>query len=164
MYADKPKLMTWFGIPWAARPVALEADYTYQRGAQLVNSAHDPVSGVDEGSATIELLHWAGNGTLKYHTIAPDDAYGKTGSEAESPGITVTARAKQEHIAPTTGWQTLRMELATLDASKTPNYIHITFASSARGDKQIGADGSTLVIDNVRLLYYQPESGAIERD
>lgn len=162
IYASKPKLMTWFAIPWAARPIALEADYTYQPGAQLVNSNHDPVAGRDEGSATIELLHWAGSGEIKYHTIAPDDSYGHSGDEAESRGITVTARAKQEHLAPTEGWRKLQLQLATLDATKTPNYIHIAFASSTRGDKQIGADGSTLEVDNIRLIYYEPENGAIE--
>ncbi|MDR2358478.1 MAG: PCMD domain-containing protein [Prevotellaceae bacterium] len=164
MYASKPKLMTYFAIPWTARPVALEADYTYQPGAQLVNSNHDPVAGTDEGAATIELLHWTGSGEIKYHTIAPEDTYGHSGSEAESPGITVVARARQDHLAPTAGWQKLRLNLVTLDAAKTPNYIHITFASSTRGDKQIGADGSTLVLDNIRLVYYEPEEGSIERN
>ncbi|MDR1406013.1 MAG: PCMD domain-containing protein [Prevotellaceae bacterium] len=160
MYASKPKLMTWFGIPWQGRPIALEADYTYRPGARLVNSSHDPVDGTDEGSATVELLHWGGSGAIKYHSIAPDDAYGHAGNEAESPGITVTARAKNEHITATAGWRKLRLNLVTLDAAETPNYIHITFASSTRGDKQIGADGSTLILDNIRLIYYEPESGA----
>ena len=164
MYASKPKLMTYFAIPWTARPVALEADYTYQPGARLVNSNHDPVAGTDEGSATIELLHWTGNGEIKYHTIAPEDAYGHSGDEAESPGITVIARAKQEHLAATAGWQKLRLHLVTLDAAKTPNYLHITFASSTRGDKQIGANGSALALDNIRLIYYEPEEGSIERN
>ncbi|MDR0694599.1 MAG: PCMD domain-containing protein [Prevotellaceae bacterium] len=164
MYASKPKLMTYFAIPWTARPVALEADYTYQPGAQLVNSNHDPVAGTDEGAATIELLHWTGSGEIKYHTIAPEDTYGHSGNEAETPGITVVARAKQEHLAPTAGWQKLRLNLVTLDAAKTPNYIHITFASSTRGDKQIGADGSTLALDNIRLVYYEPEEGSTERN
>lgn len=164
MYASKPKLMTYFAIPWTARPVALEADYTYQPGARLVNSNHDPVAGTDEGAATIELLHWTGHGEIKYHTIAPEDAYGHSGDEAESPGITVVARAKQEHLAATAGWQKLRLHLVTLDATKSPNYLHITFASSTRGDKQIGADGSALVLDNIRLVYYEPEEGSLERN
>ncbi|MDR3133679.1 MAG: PCMD domain-containing protein [Prevotellaceae bacterium] len=164
MYASKPKLMTYFAIPWKARPVALEADYSYRRGAQLVNSNHDPVAGTDEGAATIELLHWAGNGAIKYHTIAPEDTYGQSGNEAESPGITVVARAKEDHLAPTAGWQQLRLNLVTLDASKTPNYMHLTFASSTRGDKQIGADGSVLALDNIRLVYYEPEEGSLVRN
>jgi hypothetical protein len=162
MYASKPKLMTYFAIPWAARPVALEADYSYRPGARLVNSSHDPVAGTDEGAAAIELLHWTGNGEIKYHTVTPEDAYGHSGDEAESPGITVVARAKEDHLAASPGWQKLRLNLVTLDAAKTPNYLHITFASSTRGDKQIGADGSTLSLDNIRLVYYEPEEGSVE--
>jgi hypothetical protein len=160
-YATRPKLMTWFGVPWGGKPIALEADYTYSRGSQRVKPSglnFVNVNGDDYGSATIELLHWDGTGSFEYHAVTPDDGY----SNYEIPSnITVTARAMNDHIAPTSSWQKLRLNLATLDSTKPSTHMHITFASSYEGDLQIGAPGSTLTIDNVRLIYYEPEAGAI---
>ncbi|MDR1681248.1 MAG: PCMD domain-containing protein [Prevotellaceae bacterium] len=150
--ADKPKLMTWFGIPWSGRPIALEADYTYQRGATLVDANHATVPGTDYGSATIELLHWDGTGVFEYHSLHGSEGYGAV------PGnITVTARGINDAIGNTGGWSRLHIDLTPLNTAKTPNYLHLTFASSRQGDLQIGAHGSTLQLDNIRLIYYVPE-------
>jgi hypothetical protein len=155
--ASKPKLMTWFGIPWQGRPIALEADYTYQRGSQLKDKNHNNVTGDDYGSATVELLHWDGTGTFEYHTIKPSDGYGTVPAN-----ITVTARGINERIDNAASWSKLRLPLTTLDASKVPTHLHVTFASSYQGDLQICANGSKLKLDNIRLIYYEPETGAIE--
>ncbi|MDR0667690.1 MAG: PCMD domain-containing protein [Prevotellaceae bacterium] len=156
-YADQPKLMTRFGIPWAGRPLALEADYIYQRGAPLVNANHEIMPGQDYGSATIELLHWDGTGVFEYHALNGNEGYGTLPSN-----ITVTDRAINETIGNTPGWTTLHLDLQPIDNTKIPNYLHITFASSRQGDRQIGANGSTLKLDNIRLIYYVPEAGARE--
>jgi hypothetical protein len=153
--ADKPKLMTWFGIPWNGRPTALEADYAYQRGATLVNANHEIVPGQDYGSATIELLHWDGTGVFEYHSLNGHEGYGTVPAN-----ITVTARGITEAINNTTGWRKLHIDLAPLNTARIPNHLHITFASSWQGDLQIGAHGSTLQLDNIRLIYYTPETGA----
>ncbi|MDR2362591.1 MAG: PCMD domain-containing protein [Prevotellaceae bacterium] len=153
--ADKPKLMTWFGIPWNGRPTALEADYAYQRGTTLVNANHEVVPGQDYGSATIELLHWDGTSAFEYHSLHGHEGYGTVPAN-----ITVTARGINETIENTTGWRKLHIDLVPLNTTKTPNHLHITFASSWQGDLQIGAHGSTLQLDNIRLIYYTPETGA----
>lgn len=134
MAPEKPKKMTWFGIPFTARPTSVTFEYSYTV----------PGGSGDQGSATINMLNYEGD-AFEFH-----DLNGET-YVTESPGITKIAR-KQKLLNPTTGWEKITLPLeytSTLRAT----HISIAFSSSAQGDKFIGVVGAQLKIDNITLNY-----------
>ena len=122
------KMMTYMGIPFSGRPVAVVVDLKY-----------DANGGDDMGSVGVELLNYVGN-DFEYHNI---------GNEA---GVTVVARGSYT-TGTTSGWQTVTIPIDALNGGLTVTHIHVIFSSSYRGDDLVGTVGATLWVDNVRLVY-----------
>lgn len=126
-HISNPRLMTYFGVPFFSRPVAIEFDYKYF-------SVDD-----DKGSLIAELLNFD-NSSVEYHGIGDEQ------------GVSVVARASTL-INAKSQWSTLRVDFDYISPSIEVNNIHIVFSSSYLGDQLVGGQGATLFVDNVRLIY-----------
>jgi hypothetical protein len=141
----EPKKMTNFGIPFTARPVAIEVEVEYKAGQVLerlnkeTNSFDVIPNDKDRGSIWVELLHWNGEGTYEYH-----------GDPVTS--VTMLGRGEYEFVD-TNGMVKVRIPINYYTQSLKPTHITIVMSSGSRGDDFIGAVGSTLKATNVRLIY-----------
>ncbi len=125
---NNPKKMTYFGIPFTARPTSITFDYNYD------NKGSD-----DTGSVQLDMINYEGD-DFEYHTI---------GNE---PGVTIINSAFREPLTNTNGWKTITIPISYVK-SLPSTHIHLAFSSSFRGDEFIGTVGATLFVDNVKLGY-----------
>jgi hypothetical protein len=149
---DKPRTMTKFGIPFEARPVAIDIDVKYSPGdkyqqSRLVGGSGimaqyvlDDLEGEDRGQIWAELIHWNGAGQLNY---------------AGEPTAGVYVLARGEVVTGKTDWSRLRIPLVVKPEYKHYQPTHLVFvaASSIDGHLFRGAKGSKLTIDNFELIY-----------
>lgn len=148
-----PRSMTNFGIPHKVRVKAVSFDAQYKAGPQLQQAVPDPsdndkyrirdIEGTDQGQAWIELLHWAGEGDLKYNG-------------RPMAGVIVLGRG--EFVFDGTddsfhNWSKITLPVTYTNETLAPTHIAVVFSSSKEGDKFKGAPGSVLNIDNVTLIY-----------
>ena len=126
---NTPKKMTYFGIPFTAKPLSLTTDISYTPGGST-----------DKGSIEIHLLHYDGPaGQFEYHTI---------GDEAN---ITVVGQGRAEFGA-TNGWETKTVNVE-YTSDLLPTHIHVAYSTSYLGDQLKGDVGSLMYVDNVKLNY-----------
>ena len=126
---NTPKNMTYFGIPFTAKPLSLTTDISYTPGGST-----------DKGSIEIHLLHYDGPaGQFEYHTI---------GDEAN---ITVVGQGRAEFGA-TSGWETKTVNVV-YTSDLLPTHIHVAYSTSYQGDQLKGDVGSLMYVDNVKLNY-----------
>lgn len=126
---NTPKKMTYFGIPFTAKPLSLTTDISYTPGGST-----------DKGSIEIHLLHYDGPaGQFEYHTI---------GDEAN---ITVVGQGRAEFGA-TSGWETKTVNVV-YTSDLLPTHIHVAYSTSYQGDQLKGDVGSLMYVDNVKLNY-----------
>jgi len=157
-----PISLTFFGIPFktSGKILGMQFDAIYVPGKEFI-------SGTDRelGSCTIELLKpkpGMENAEFVYHGA---DATGKFHNEnmanpvahakaelGNTPGI--AWNGSDITIVSNNKWTTVQV-LFNYPDGKMPDFthLHIVFASSAQGDAFKGVSGSTLKIDNVRILY-----------
>ncbi|MGL4994194.1 MAG: PCMD domain-containing protein [Bacteroidales bacterium] len=150
--ASTPKLMTWFGTPFYTRPNRLIVDLNYNRGDVVEQSADGKFTvlpgRVDSASVIIEIIRYSGDPDveMEYH-LDP------------TPDVEVLGRGELI-FTNTQGWVTANIDLEYTNTSSEPTHISISAASSARGDSFIGANGSRLLMDNLKLIYPQTPSGS----
>lgn len=149
---NDPTAMTYFGIPFVMRPASVSVDAKYIPGNQLQQSVKENgkyilrnIAGTDEGHIWIKLLHWNGNGSLEYHN-------------KDIPGLTVIGSGELTLDGRNIlfrNWRnyTIPVKYNSNDSQLTPTHIAIVMTSSKQGDYFIGAEGSTLTIDNVTINY-----------
>lgn len=126
---NTPKKMTYFGIPFTAKPLSLTTDIYYTPGGST-----------DKGSIEIHLLHYDGPaGQFEYHTI---------GDEAN---VTVVGQGRAEFGA-TNGWETKTVNVV-YTSDLLPTHIHVAYSTSYQGDQLVGDVGSLMYVDNVKLNY-----------
>ncbi|MDR2287077.1 MAG: PCMD domain-containing protein [Prevotellaceae bacterium] len=150
---DKPRTMTKFGIPFEARPVAIDIDVKYSPGdnyqqSRLIGGSGilaqyvlDDLEGEDSGQIWAELIHWNGDGQLNYAGEPTD-------------GIHVLARGEYV-VTGKTGWSRLRIPLVLKPEYEQYQPTHLVFvaASSIDGHLFRGAKGSKLTVDNFEIIY-----------
>jgi hypothetical protein len=153
MNFENPRAMTFFGVPHAARPVAVAFEARYVAGPRLQRSEKNAagryevrdIDGHDNGEAWAELLHWGGSGALEYHGGTPP------------AGLTVLGRGSVTFDGSDTRlheWGRVEMPVVyDTGVALEPTHIVVVFSSSKKGDLFEGADGSRLEVDNVELLY-----------
>ena len=125
---NNPRQMTWFGVPFTARPVSITFDYKYKQ------------VGNDEGSLVVELLNYEGN-NLEYHGFGTE------------PGVTVIARGTM-YFGEQNEWRTMTVPIEDTGVSGLDiTHLSVVFSSSKDGDKFVGEVGATLWVDNVVLNY-----------
>ena len=138
----------------------MEFDAIYLPGSEFI-------SGTDRelGSSTIELVKpkpEQEGATFRYHGLRYDGTpHPLNTAEAvahakieigNSPGV--AWNGSNITVVSSTNWTKVRV-LFNYPGGQMPNFthLHIVFSSSAQGDAFKGVVGSTLKIDNVRILY-----------
>lgn len=148
-----PRKMTYFGVPFEARPEAVSIDVKYIPGPVYQESVHTGGSGLsskyvledrngeDRGHIWIELLHWEGPGNIDYHATSVE-------------GLHILARG--EYVASKNeNWIKVTIPLEKWeDYNKyQPTHLAVAMASSIGGHLFIGSKGSVLTVDNFELIY-----------
>lgn len=150
-----PVVLTWQGIPFSAtkKIIGVEVDVNYSSAG----AAND-----DSGAITVELVKNNSASTYEYHGRRP------TGEV--HPNNTAVAVVSKKillgHKAATVNgvtvdvvekgvWLKKRIEFNYTGIPDVFDYTHfnIICASSSQGDSFIGEVGSTLLIDNIKLIY-----------
>lgn len=149
---NNPPAMTYFGIPYILRPTSVSFDAKYAAGNKLQQSVKEngiyklkDREGKDEGRMWVKLLHWNGTGDIDYH---------------EKPVENLTILGEGEMIfegknEALKNWNnyTVKLNYNSAYNQLNPTHIAIVFTSSRQGDSFIGAIGSMLTIDNVKINY-----------
>lgn len=151
-----PAVMTFMGMPFSSskRIKGFEVDVSYHPG----NGAAS-----DGGSLAIELIrqadtsqplvyHPAGNNGMPHPKNNAVKVAGGREIVATQSGVLITGEIPTKVVKDGV-WETVFVPLSYTGAY--PQYTHMTvvFASSSKGDTFVGAVGSTLKIDNIRLVY-----------
>lgn len=149
---NNPPAMTYFGIPFILRPASVSFDAKYAAGNKLQQSIKEKgifklvdLEGKDEGRMWVKLLHWDGENDIDYH---------------EKPVENLTILGEGEMIFEGKNETLKNWKNYTVDIQYNPAYNHmepthiaIVFTSSRQGDNFIGAIGSMLTVDNVKINY-----------
>lgn len=153
---NDPRVMTFMGMPFSAsrKIKGFEVDVNYHPGDGAAS---------DGGSLAIELLMQDNlSQPLEYHPAGSDGVpHAKNNAVKVAGGkeiVAIQAGTLATGDTPTKVvkdgvWETIFVPLSYTGAY--PQYTHMTvvFASSSKGDSFVGSVGSTLKIDNVRLIY-----------
>jgi len=157
-----PNRLTFFGIPFATsgKILGMEFDAIYLPGSLYINGTDRELA-----SSTIELVkpkQGQENATFCYHGLKSD------GTPHPDNTAEAVARAKVElGNSPGTAWNgaditvisntnwTKVQVLFNYPSGQMPSFthLHIVFSSSAQGDSFRGVVGSTLRVDNIKILY-----------
>ncbi len=157
-----PTILTWFGVPFSP-DVEI-------KGISFDISYSTPNADTDWGSAAVTLINWDGNGVYEFHGMRPKSTSPKDptkGTEPHPNNTATTAARASFIIGNTTGTTTYgdditltlpkgewsREVFLPIDGSVEYTHIAITFASSAYGDFFKGVVGSTMRVDNIKIVY-----------
>lgn len=149
---DNPRSMTYFGIPFAGRPDAVEIEAQYIPGQKLQQSVKQGGQYVltdlpgrrDKGHIWVKLLHWKGEGDFVYH----NDEVLPSGLQLVGEGEYVF-----DEQVDATDWKRIKIDINYKNLQTQPTHIAIVMTSSKEGDYFVGAVGSTLRVDNLSLIY-----------
>ena len=147
---NDPRSMTHFGIPHTVRIQSIEFDAKYEPGPQLKQAVKsgskysiEDREGVDVGQAFVEIIRWTGEGTFEYHGRPAD-------------GVEVLGRGEILFDGKETkyrNWAHYNIPVVYTNQTDIPTHIVIVFSSSKSGDIFLGAPGSTMEVDDVKLIY-----------
>lgn len=145
---SNPLSATRFGMPFARKPLTLQGYYKYTPGETFVDSDNNPVDGrVDEGSIYAVL----------YRNKVDDESVVLTGEDVmTNPNI--VAIAKYDVSQASAEWARFEVpfnysgDIVDSLLSNNGYSLTVVFSSSSRGDYFEGAVGSTLMVDNIRLI------------
>ncbi|MBN1598879.1 MAG: PCMD domain-containing protein [Bacteroidales bacterium] len=135
-----PEQATKFGAPFVFRPGAVKIDFSYQAGPEYIRATLNDPDNIF-GGFNVENIAGADSctiyGILEYR---------------EGDSITEIARARV--VAGDSGPELSELIIPFVyESSLDPTHITIVFASSVNGHYFTGAVGSTLIIDNLELIY-----------
>lgn len=149
-----PLNSTKFGVPFVGEPVTLSGWYKYTPGSVYYNTDNTVDNKkVDECSIYAvlyeELLDGNGNNIVLTGDYKNPDVYIGT-----SPRIIM--RAALENGGTKEDWTEFTVPFKLLDKKKYDSskkyYLAVVCASSAEGDYYKGAPGSTLTVDNLKII------------
>lgn len=155
-----PVSLTFFGVPFAptARIKGIMIDVFY----------HSNTIGGDWGSAAVNLIHWDGVGEYIFHGDKPKDDKDPLKGSAPHPKNTATIAAEGlvrfgtgavaitkygDPVTLLTDNEWKKDLFIPVDGTKPFTHISVTFSSSAYGDYFSGEVGSTIKVDNIRIVY-----------
>ena len=140
---------TRFGIPFADRPDRFTGYYTYEPGPTVQDFYGNPIAGRTDSASIYAVFYRnhddAGNEVVLY------------GDNVLSSNLLV-AVANLGYVTPTTRWTAWNVKFeyrSAIDEQLLANRgysLAIVFSSSASGGDFIGAIGSRLCVDKVRLI------------
>jgi hypothetical protein len=128
------------GIPFFAKPTAIQFKYSYKSGDQLIQAAIKDPRNLFGGFDIYNL-----EGTDKFGINAILEK--RTGDM-----VTIIAQAVFESDQEVDIMTELKMELQYL-SDDDPTHFHISFSPSVEGGMFKGASGSTLIIDELKMIY-----------
>jgi hypothetical protein len=135
-----PTQATDFGIPYTLRPVAIKFNYSYVPGTHLILSTLKNPSNI-----------WGG---FNVDTLDGEDMFAAYAYLEIRNGDTKTEIARAELEL---GVEQANMTSLTLPFEYTsnehPTHISVVFSSSKEGAIFKGAVGSTLIVDDIELIY-----------
>ena len=135
-----PKKAIIFGIPFKFKPTAMKFKYKYQAGKRYIQATVNNPSDIFGGFTVNEI---EGEDRCSIYAIL----------EARN-GDEVNEIARAELYSETTQDVLTETILSfNYTSNEEPTHITIVFASSKDGDLWKGAVGSTLIIDDLELLY-----------
>ncbi|MBN1789588.1 MAG: PCMD domain-containing protein [Bacteroidales bacterium] len=135
-----PRQATHFGTPFSLRPVSLKFKYAYQPGDLYVRATLNNPDNIFGGFTVTEL---PGNDMFTGYAVL---------EKRDGSGVVEIGRAEM-----TSG--DLQNELTEISlpfvysSDQKPTHISVVFSSSKDGDLFTGAVGSTLLVDDVELVY-----------
>lgn len=137
-----------FGRPFTAFPTKMAFDYKYKSEAinRVGNSDYEYLKGTqDECQIYIALADW--DTPLQIRTNP------KNLSLFDKNDPHVIAYADMISSTDQSTWKTQTLELKYNYTDRAPKYILVVCSSSRYGDFFTGGEGSTLQVDNFRLIY-----------
>lgn len=151
---SNPPAMTFFGIPFITRPASISLKAKYVAGNKLQQSVEKKgnqkyelvdVPGIDQGRVWVKVMHWEGEGEPAYH-------------EKDIPGLTILGEGElifDGSDSSLGSWHDYRINIRynSIHDQLEPTHIAIVATSSRQGDYFIGAEGSTLTLDDVNVNY-----------
>lgn len=127
---NDPEKMTYFGIPFPARPRQLKVDVQYKQGNGTLNDGSR-----DKGQVWIALEYWPDPNNAK-NTNNKRYAYGEL--------------ILDQNVG---SWTTYTIHLNVTDASVVPTHLLVVASSSMYGNYFNAVVGSEMRLDNVELVY-----------
>lgn len=135
-----PKKATNFGTPFIFRPSALKFNFKYQAGENYIQATLNNPSNIFGGFSITDLEGEDQCSIYAYLETRNGDQIKEIARTEMKSGSTINA---------------LTEKVMTFNYTSTeqPTHITIVFTSSTDGDLWRGAVGSSLVIDNLELIY-----------
>jgi len=150
-----PVSLTFQGIPFSASKKIIGIDIAVNYTSAGSNSD-------DTGAVTIELIKHNSSSAYIYHGKRPDgNAHPNNTAIPVARGrkvfgnIAATINGETVNVVTKNTWQTVRILFDYSTMSDVFDYTHLLVicASSSQGDAFIGQVGSTLLLDNIKLIY-----------
>ena len=144
-----PLRATTFGIPFDRKPLRMTGYYKYTPGDKVTDAENKELAGQVD-SADVYAVFFR-NHDSEGNAWILDGTNVKTGSQ-------IVAIADMVYVAPASDWTAFSIDFdykgqVDLDLLANRGYsMTVVFSSSKGGDSFIGAVGSTLCIDKVRLI------------
>ncbi|MFY0626351.1 MAG: PCMD domain-containing protein [Reichenbachiella sp.] len=136
----EPEAAVDYGIPFIYTPSAIRLNYSYVSGDNLIQATLKESDNIF-GGFTIEEL--SGKDNYKIEAAL---------ERREGENITTIATALIESDIEVLTLSELELTL-DYQSTETPTHFYISFASSAEGHYYKGAVGSTLIVDDIELVY-----------
>ena len=147
--ARDPLHATQFGRPFDRKPVHFKGYYQYKPGEKLIDRASHVLANQTDSASVYAVFY-------RNH-----DDQGKAvvldGTNVKTSNL-IVAMADLGYVAPTDSWTEFDIEFnyttaPDLDLLANRGYsLALVFSSSKKGDSFIGAVGSRLLIDKVRIV------------
>lgn len=140
---------TRFGLPFTSRPDRFTGYYTYEPGPSVQDFNGNPIAGRTDSASVYAVFY-------RNHDAAGNEVV-LHGDNVLSSDLLV-AVARLGYVAPTTTWTAWDVKfeyLEEVDEQLLANRgysLSIVFSSSASGGDFVGAIGSRLCVDKVRLI------------
>ena len=128
------------GIPFFGKPTAVQFNYSFKSGDQLIQAALKDPGNLFGGFDIYNL-----EGTDKFGIKAVLEK--RTGDV-----VTIIAQAEYQSDQEIAEMTEMNMELEYL-SDDDPTHFHISFSPSVDGGMFKGAIGSTLIIDDLKMIY-----------
>ncbi len=135
-----PQKATLFGIPFILRPVSFKFTYTFKPGPRYIQAT----------------LKNPGNifGGFNVTDLAGEDKFTAYAVLERRVGSDVTEVGRADFSSSDVHSDFIEVTVPFVySLTVKPTHISVVFASSKAGDVYTGAEGSTLTIDNLELLY-----------
>ncbi len=140
---------TRFGIPFDKTPVTFTGYYTYQPGANYQDEQGQTISGKIDSCAVYAVFYRNHDAAGNAVTLYGDDV--KTSKQ-------IVAIADAGYLKPTKDWTQFKVTFTYTDeidpeVLENQGYsLTVVFSSSNQGDRFMGAIGSTLCVDDVKII------------